>query len=167
MQDPTFFDRAPFVLEEGDYRVLDGDTLQVMTRQRDALGDRVPGERIRFRAIATPEKRKRQIGDDAARAAGYDPNANCPGHRAARQLRAFCKKRAILVRPALGTDKYGRMLADVCVFPGASRRCEDAISLEQVMLARGVATRFGDELIPPLHPFRPAALSTRAIAPGP
>lgn len=134
--------------------MLDGDTVQLLVEGLSASGGLLPGDRVRFRSIACPEKRRIDLGDRMNSALGVNPKAGCPGHEAANQLRSFTRGRDILVMPSGRNDRYGRMLADIGVFPSRGESdLSSVISLERVMVARGHAVRFGDERLPPLRPF--------------
>lgn len=156
----TSADLADFVLPEGPfrvgaraYRVVDGDTIRLMSGRRDLLGREIAALRIRFRSIAAPETRKTPWEDRALAALDADPNRFCPGRQARDLLRQFTRGRDIIISHGGRFDPYGRLLADLSVLPDRGSAIERAVSLERVMLAKGVVDRFGDERVPDLHPF--------------
>jgi endonuclease YncB( thermonuclease family) len=151
---------AAFNLPDGSFRVpsrsvrvLDGDTIKLMTGRRGPLGAELVALRIRFRSIAAPETRKSRWTDRPLEALGADPNGSCPGRAARETLIRFVKGRDLIISHNRIFDPHGRLLADVSVVPDRTAPDEAALSLERVMLARGVVTRFRAEPLPPLHPF--------------
>lgn len=143
----------PFRIGPRNFRVVDGDTIKVVSGQRDMLGREIAVLRLRFRSIAAPETRKMSWEDRPLAALGADPNRFCPGRRARDLLGKFTRGRDIIVSHQGFYDPYGRLLADICVLPHRNASLEEAISLERVMLARGAVQRFGSQTIPDLHPF--------------
>lgn len=144
---------GPFRVPSGAYRVTDGDTIRILSGRQTLLGQEIPALRIRFRSIAAPELRKLRWADPHLVSLGADPNRDCPGRIAKDMLSRFVRKRDLIVSHQGRFDPYGRLLADLSVLPLPSSGVEEAISLERVMLARGVVARFGTEPVPPLHPF--------------
>lgn len=142
-----------FLVSPGGYRVVDGDTLKILTGRQDMDGKDIVAARLRFRSMATPEIRRTSWIDRPMAALGRDPSSGCPGRAAQEQMRRFTKGRTIAVSHNGQRDKYGRLLADISVLPARDAPLEKAVSLERVMIARGVATRFRDEPLPALHPF--------------
>jgi len=135
------------------YRVVDGDTIKIMSGRKSPLGEDIVALRMRFRSIAAPETRKTGWTDRPLIALNADPNRFCPGRRARDLLQKFTRGRDIVISHGRRFDPYGRLLADICVLPGRGASIEEAISLERVMLAKGVVDRFGSERVPDLHPF--------------
>lgn len=144
---------GPFRVGPRGYRVVDGDTIKIMSGRKTPIGEDIVAIRLRFRSIAAPETRKTGWTDRPLEALGADPNRFCPGRRARDLLRAFTKRRDIVISHRGRFDPYGRLLADVSVLPGRGSTLEEAVSLERVMLAKGVVDRFRDEPVPALHPF--------------
>jgi len=153
-------DLAAFSLPDGSFRVpavavrvVDGDTIKVMSGRRSPLGEEITALRIRFRSIAAPETRKTSWTDKPLEALGADPNRFCPGRAARDQLQKFLRGRDVIITHHRQFDRYGRLLADLSVLPEQGAEVREAISLERVMLARGVVDRFPSEQVPQLHPF--------------
>lgn len=142
-----------FLVDPGGYRVVDGDTMKILTGRLDPHGKEVVAERLRFRSMATPEIKRTSWSDRPMAALGQDPSSGCPGRAAQEQLRRFTKGRTIVVTHGRQRDRYGRLLADISVLPTRDAPLDEAVSLERVMIARGVATRFGEEPLPALHPL--------------
>lgn len=135
------------------YRVVDGDTIKIMSGRKTPLGDDVVALRLRFRSIAAPETSKTSWSDRSLAALGFDPNRFCPGRRARDLLRQFTRGRDVIISHGGRFDPYGRLLADVSVLPRHDAPLEEAVSLERVMLAKGVVDRFNGERVPDLHPY--------------
>lgn len=144
---------GPFRVPSGAFRVTDGDTIKLMSGLRDSVGRDVVALRIRFRSIAAPELRRSRWTDAPLLAIGADPGYGCPGRAAKELLSRFVRGRDLIVSHYGRFDPHGRLLADMSVLPTRTSRLGEAISLERVMLARGAVDRFGDEPVPPLHPF--------------
>lgn len=144
---------GPFRVGPRFYRVVDGDTIKIMSGRKTPLGEDIVALRLRFRSIAAPETSKTSWSDRPLAALGFDPNRACPGRRARDQLRDFTRKRDVIISHGGRFDPYGRLLADVSVLPDRGSSLEEAVSLERVMLAKGVVDRFRDELVPDLHPY--------------
>jgi endonuclease YncB( thermonuclease family) len=134
-------------------RVVDGDTIKVMTGRRGPLGEDITAVRVRFRSIAAPETRKTSWADKPLEALGADPNRFCPGRAARDLLSRFLRGRDVIISHNRQFDPYGRLLADLSVIPLRGGAEGSAVSLERVMLARGMVEPFRAEMIPPLHPF--------------
>lgn len=141
------------MVSPGGYRVVDGDTIKILTGRKDENGKDVTAARLRFRSMATPEIRRTSWSDRPMAALGRDPSNGSPGRAAQEQLRRFTKGRTIVVSHDNRTDPYGRLLCDISVLPDKSASLSDAVSLERIMMARGVATRFRNENVPVLKPF--------------
>lgn len=157
----TSADLASFTLPDGAFRVpsfahrvVDGDTIKMMSGRRDVMGRPIVAARFRFRSMETPETRKNRWADAPLVALGADPDRNCPGKRARDTLIGFVRGRDLIVFHQGQYDPYGRLLCDISVLPERGSSIEEAVSLERVMIARGVAKRFKEERLPPLHPFR-------------
>ncbi|PTX52489.1 hypothetical protein IQ03_01258 [Gemmobacter caeni] len=135
------------------YRVVDGDTIKLMSGRSDALGRPMVAARLRFRSMAAPELRRSSWSDASLLALGVDPNRDCPGHRARETLVGFVRGRDLIVSHQNRYDPHGRLLCDICVLPTRDAGLEEAVSLERVMIARGVAQRFIHEPLPPLRPY--------------
>ncbi len=153
-------DLAAFSLPDGSFRVpakavrvVDGDTIKVMTGRLSPLGEEIAAVRVRFRSTAAPETRKTAWADRPLEALGADPNRFCPGRAARDQLQKFLRGREVIITHNRRFDRYGRLLGDISVIPELGAPDTEAVSLERVMLARGVVDRFPSEQIPPLHPF--------------
>jgi endonuclease YncB( thermonuclease family) len=144
---------GPFRVGPRGYRVVDGDTIKIMSGRKSPLGEDIVALRLRFRSIAAPETSKTSWSDRPLASLGFDPNRSCPGRRARDQLREFTRKRDIIISHGGRFDPYGRLLGDVSVLPDRGSSLEEAVSLERVMLAMGVVDRFGDERVPDLHPY--------------
>lgn len=144
---------GPFRVGSRGYRVVDGDTIKVMSGRRSPIGAELVALRLRFRSIAAPETRKMGWEDRPLAALGADPNRFCPGRRARDLMLEFTKGRDIIISHGGRFDPYGRLLADISVLPNRESSLEEAVSLERVMLAKGVVDRFGSERVPDLHPF--------------
>lgn len=156
----TRSDLARFTLPEGAfrvpaglYRVTDGDTIRLLSGQRSPLGQELTVLRIRFRTIAAPETRKARWADAPLIAIDADPGRFCPGRRAKEMLIRFTRKRDLIVSHHGRFDRYGRLLADLSVLPEPGAPLAQAVSLERVMLARGVVDRLSTDPVPPLHPY--------------
>jgi len=144
---------GPFRVGAGAYRVVDGDTIKVMSGRTGPLGDDLVAIRLRFRSIAAPETRKTGWSDRPLIALKADPNRFCPGKRARDLLCKYTRGRDLIISHQNGFDPYGRLLADICVLPDRDSDLEGAVSLERVMLAKGVVDRFSSERVPDLHPY--------------
>jgi endonuclease YncB( thermonuclease family) len=144
---------GPFRVGPSGYRVVDGDTIKIMSGRKSPLGEDIVALRLRFRSIAAPETRKTSWEDRSLAALGADPNRFCPGRRARDLLRQFTRRRDIVISHGGRFDPYGRLLADISVLPDRDASLKEAVSLERVMLAKGVVDRFGAERVPDLHPF--------------
>lgn len=156
----TSSELANFLLPDGafrvgprGFRVVDGDTIKIMSGRRSPLGAEIVALRLRFRSIAAPETRKTRWEDRPLAALGADPNRFCPGRRARDLLLQFTRGRDIIVSHGRRFDPYGRLIADISVLPNREASLGGAVSLERVMLAKGVVDRFRDERLPDLHPF--------------
>jgi len=144
---------GPFRVPSGAHRVVDGDTIKLMSGRLDAMGRAIIAARFRFRSMAAPELRKNTWADAPLVALGADPNRDCPGRRARETLLGFVKGRDLIISHQGRHDPHGRLLCDIAVLPERGSLLEEAVSLERVMIARGVATRFQEERLPPLRPF--------------
>lgn len=144
---------GPFRVPSGAHRVVDGDTIKLMSGRRDPMGRELVAVRLRFRSMETPEIRRSRVWDAPLITLGADPNADCPGRRALEMLRRFTKGRDLIISHQGRFDPYGRLLCDISVLPDRDAEIGSAISLERVMIARGVARRFREERLPPLNPF--------------
>lgn len=135
------------------YRVLDGDTIKLMSGRSDALGRPILAAKLRFRSMSAPELRRSAWSDAPLVALGIDPNRDCPGERARRTLMGFVRGRDLIVSHQNRYDPHGRLLCDIAVLPTRGAALEEAVSLERVMIARGVAQRLDHEPLPPLRPY--------------
>lgn len=144
---------GPFRVPAGAYRVVDGDTVKIMSGERSPIGGEIVALRLRFRSIAAAEIRRTGWDDRALAALGVDRNRFCPGQHARELLIRFTRGRDLVVSHQIRFDPYGRLLADLSVLPDRTSGIAEAISLERVMLARGAVDRFRSEKVPDLHPF--------------
>jgi len=156
----TSADLAAFSVPNGAFRVpsfahrvVDGDTIKLLSGRRDPMGRPIVAARLRFRSMETPETRKNRWADAPLVALGADPDRDCPGRRARETLTGFVRGRDLIVSHQGRFDPHGRLLCDIAVLPNRGSALEEAVSLERVMIARGVAKRFKEERLPPLHPF--------------
>jgi endonuclease YncB( thermonuclease family) len=156
--DPLILGRKNFLLRPGHFSVIDGDTIWAMTNTNKDNGDFNQRQKksfgIRFRSIAAPEKPKGRATDRTLKAAGIDPHWDSAGKKATELLKMYLDDRALLVQPTGRIDRYGRMLADMCVVPYTRSEPDlgRAMSLEQLMLVQGTVNPFRKEIPPPLHP---------------
>lgn len=142
---------GPFWLSPDMYYVIDGDTIGLKGPEKISF---------RFRSIAAPETTKYSKEAKAMGREGFPLDAGTPGWESREQLKRFTDGRNIGIVPSGKMDKYGRVIADICVYPTLESKDYEAISLERAMIARGVAQRFGDEPLPDRHPLASSTRST-------
>lgn len=145
---------GPFIVDPEGYRVVDGDTIKIVSGRRDIHGPDITAKSLRFRSIACEEVTRNGIMDRPLQAAGFDPNGMCLGNLATAQMRRFTKGRPIVIQHTGRHDKYHRLLCDIAVLPTRKSPLHEAISLERVMIARGHAEPFDkNEPLPALRPL--------------
>ena len=155
----TVLPNQAFLVRPDTYTIIDGDTFRIRTPVL-ADGKRHEAFRIRLCSIDTPELRKPTLFDQVLRAGGFDPMHDGPGEAARDFLRALCRGRVILVAPDDGdgvrpqTDRYGRLLAQVCVSgaPGRLFRLDGARSVEHELFQAGLASTYPDRWLPACEP---------------
>lgn len=157
---PAMLERPdiPFLVDPKTYSVVDGDTIRLRTLP-DADGVRHEAFRVRLSGVNAPELLKKSMFDVVLNVAGPDEKRYGPGEKARDKLREICAGRMILINPIIEddnpkTDKYGRLLGQVCVSgsKGNAFNLTGAHSVEAAMLIYGLVKPMGDALMTPLRP---------------
>lgn len=133
--------RRPFFVRASDYQIVDGDTLRVLSGERDENNRRKEAFRIRFASVNAPELSKGAPADAALRAVGLSFFPNNPGEVARREMVDLLKDKAILVEP-VGADRYQRCLAHVTASgsPGRLFDLTGAFSIERILFQKNLVT---------------------------
>ena len=135
---------CPFIVQTGDFRVIDGDTLSLK-------GDRAPAGRVRLRAIAAPERPRtadiqHSVLERTLAQHGLPPSGRAPippGIRATNLLHSLLDGYALLVLPH-GLDPHRRMKADIVrsAYSGNEFVAAGAQSVEHLLLRSGAVEIF-------------------------
>ena len=131
----------PFFISPSDYRVVDGDTLRVVTKKGEEAF------RIRFFSMDTPEPPKLLGVDRVMQDIGLDLYPGNPASLARDAILELTRDRALLVEPQVDPktnmplDKFRRLLAHVAISgaPGELFVPEGARSLEYALFQKGLA----------------------------
>lgn len=150
----------PFFVRPRDYRIVDGDTIRLLSPQWDSeRKKRFEAFRIRFPHIDAPELPWPRLTDNILKRAGIEPNKGNAGLAATAYLRKICADRCLLIIPQMDAtgpkcDRYHRLIASVIVSgaPGADFDLTGAYDVEHHMYRKGHAQMQAGHDLPPAYP---------------
>ena len=150
----TLRPRTAFFLRPSDYKVVDGDTISILSPPGEN-GKREEIFSVRFPNINAPEKVYKREDDAILSQMGYKLNSGHPGTRATEEAKKALAGRALFIEPVtdrdgLNTDRHGRLIGGVTVSGSVGRDfdCANAFDIERHMVRSGNANLMRGKELP-------------------